>query len=190
MDRTMRVVTIQDAERIRQIYAPYVEYGKQTFEVEVPSLEEMQNRVSQTMQNFPWIVICENDFILGFAYAHPFRERAGFKYSAESSIYLDSNHHKSGMGKQLYTALIDLLRLQGYRTLVATVSSPNRASEAFHEKMGFELQGRMPNIGYKFNEYVGLSYYVKQLLPYDAPLEKSPIPFSELEVDIIDSILV
>lgn len=114
MERMIRVATVQDAPRIREIYAPYVEHGIQTFEIVTPSIQEMEERILHTMQQFPWLVMEQNNEVIGFAYAHPFRERAGFRYSAESSVYLDSSYHKGGLGKKLYTMLITFLRAQGY----------------------------------------------------------------------------
>ena len=44
----IRYATPADAAKIREIYAPYVRETAITFEYEVPSVEEFQNRIAHT----------------------------------------------------------------------------------------------------------------------------------------------
>ena len=45
----IRVVKIEDAKAIRDIYAPYVLNTTITFEYEVPTIEEMENRIKKNI---------------------------------------------------------------------------------------------------------------------------------------------
>ncbi len=53
---TIRPATPDDAEALLSIYAPYVEHTAITFEYEVPSVEEFQERIVHTLQLYPYIV--------------------------------------------------------------------------------------------------------------------------------------
>lgn len=54
---TVRDAKIEDAQRILEIYAYYVENTAITFEYDVPSKEEFKQRMRKTMQKYPYLVI-------------------------------------------------------------------------------------------------------------------------------------
>lgn len=49
----LRPATAGDAERLLEIYAPYVEKTAITFEDEVPTMSEFQSRVKHTLKTYP-----------------------------------------------------------------------------------------------------------------------------------------
>ena len=82
-----------------------------------------------------------------------------------------------GVGRKLYTALLELLRLQGYGSAVAVLTDPNAPSEAFHEKLGFSVCGRLPRAGYKAGRWWGVSWWQKELqAPGFVPGPILPLP--------------
>jgi hypothetical protein len=62
-------VTIEDAEELLDIYAPYVKDTAITFEYEVPSVEEFRKRIRNILKKYPYIVEEKEGEILGYAYA-------------------------------------------------------------------------------------------------------------------------
>ena len=48
-------VTIEDAEELLDIYAPYVKYTAITFEYDVPSVEEFRQRIVNISDRYPYI---------------------------------------------------------------------------------------------------------------------------------------
>ena len=54
---TVRDAKIEDAQRILEIYAYYVENTAITFEYDVPSKEEFKQRMRKTMQKYPYLEI-------------------------------------------------------------------------------------------------------------------------------------
>ena len=97
-DIIIRSAVIDDAEAILEIYAYYVENTAITFEYDVPSLEEMQGRIKKTLERYPYLVILHNGKIQGYAYAGPFKERAAYDWSVETTIYLAHDAVKCGLG--------------------------------------------------------------------------------------------
>ena len=184
----LRPATLADAGSLLAIYAPYVTGSSVTFETEVPSLAAFEERIREITREFPYLVAEEDGVILGYAYAHPYHERAAFHWTVETSIYVRMGMERNKLGTLLYKALLALLKLQGVHTACALITLPNDRSMAFHEKMGFLEGGSLPAVGYKFGNWYGLSYCYCRL----QDMEQEPgalIPFPELPSEKIQEIL-
>ncbi len=169
MNIALRFAAPSDAAKFVEIYRPYVEKTTVTFEYDVPSTAEFERRITSFSEDFPFI-LCEVDGdIAGYAYAHKYGERFSFRFSAELSVYIAQDFRGVGLGKLLYSALIDLLTVQGYKNLYALVAAPNPASFALHETFGFKEIGRANGVGYKFGKWIDL--VTLQLIVGDKPEE-------------------
>ncbi|MGP6140597.1 MULTISPECIES: GNAT family N-acetyltransferase [unclassified Jeotgalibaca] len=183
---TIRPATAEDAKDLLGIYAPYVLQTAITFEYEVPTVEEFSNRITHTLQKYPYIVAVENNEIIGYAYASPYGTRKAFDWSAEVSIYLDSNQRGKGLGGKLYTALEEMLYKQNIINVYACIAETdeesdylNHASQRFHTKRGYKKVAHFKKAGHKFKEWFDIIWMEKQLR--DHPDEaQSIIPFSKL----------
>ena len=102
----IRVATVEDAQQILQIYAPYIEKTAITFEYEVPALEEFRGRIQHTLKKYPYLVAEEAGEILGYAYTGPFKERAAYDWAVETTIYVKEDKKQRGIGKLLYQACL------------------------------------------------------------------------------------
>lgn len=176
---TLRVAVPEDGSKLSEIYAPYVTDTTISFEYEAPSAEEFSSRISKKLDKYPYLVGEKDGVPVAYAYASEFRERAAYGYDAELSVYVSREMQHSGMGRQLYSALIRILKAQNFVNLYAWITSPNPKSEAFHTSMGFEKLCEIPDIGYKMNAWHGISWY--RLRISDAPVPKPIIKFSELD---------
>ena len=105
----VRRATLDDAPRLLEIYAYYVERTVITFEYEVPTFAEFRRRMQHTMQRYPYLVIERDGVVQGYAYAGAFVGRAAYDWSCELTIYLDANARGGGLGRRLYTALEEAL---------------------------------------------------------------------------------
>src|SRR6476646_5933000 len=106
----LRVATPSDSKVILDIYAPYIRETSFTFETEIPSVSEFAERIDTYLQNWPWLV-CEIDgMVAGYAYGSKYRDRGGYQWCVESSVYVHDDFHRSGIANALYTAVIELLR--------------------------------------------------------------------------------
>src|SRR5712691_12718510 len=114
MPSIIRLAAERDADQFLEIYGPFCESTPVSFELEPPSLEAMQARIEQTLQQFPWLV-CESDgLIRGYVYASRHRERAAYQWSADVTAYIRHGEQRRGLGRALSTSLFQLLVLQGY----------------------------------------------------------------------------
>lgn len=164
MSTVFRLATLNDAEQIQGIYAPYCSTPI-SFELEPPSVEEMQQRLNVVLKQYPWLVCEEAGRILGYAYANFHRERAAYRWSVDVSVYIDQDHHRRGIGRALYTSLFELLRLQGYINSYAGVTLPNPGSVGLHLAMGFEPVGTYSQVGFKYGAWHDVAWYQLLLQP-------------------------
>jgi len=157
------MATEKDAEAIRAIYSPYCEHTPITFEEVTPSLEDMQSRIRKVTAQYPWLV-CECDgAVAGYAYGSTHRERAAYRWTVEVGVYVAQGRHRSGIGRALYTALLQLLAQQGYRRALGGVTLPNPASVGLHEALGFKPVGTYHGIGYKSGAWRDVGWWELEL---------------------------
>ena len=185
---TIRPARLEDASQILKINQPYIKTTTITFEYEVPSLEEFRGRMTGIIGAYPYLV-CEADGkILAYAYAHRFHERAAYQWDAELSVYVEEEHTGLGMGKALYHALMELLKLQNVKNAYALVTSPNERSEALHLGMGFRLEGLNRETGYKMGKWLDVSCFVKNIGTHECDPE-GILPFAGIEKARVERIL-
>ena len=70
---------------------------------------------------FPYLKAVEDGKILGYAYVSPFKERAAYGWSVETSIYVDENVKHKGVGRKLHEVLEAVLKEQGILNMEASV---------------------------------------------------------------------
>lgn len=175
----IRFATQHDASALLEIYNQYIDTTI-TFEYVLPSEEEFRKRIREYSKMYPYLVCEDQDKIVGYVYAHRGMERAAFQWNAEISIYLDRNYRGHGLGKRLYAMMIEILQLQGVKTVYGSVSSPNPRSVKLHEEMGFHFLGAYHNTGFKAGKWCDLMWFEKQIGEYDI----NPVPITSIhEVD-------
>jgi hypothetical protein len=165
---SVRFANTHDAKKLLDIYAYYVKETAISFETEVPSVEEFKSRMEDILKNYPYIVACYNDEILGYAYLHPFVGRKAYDLSAETTIYLNPNKKHMGIGKKLYTVLEDIARVQNITNLYSCIGYVdeddeylNNNSAKFHEHMGYRMVGKFINCGHKFGRWYHMVWMEK-----------------------------
>ena len=159
--RKIRMAKKEDARAILSIYAPYVKSSAATFEYDVPTLEEFENRMETILQFFPYLVVEEEGDIIGYAYASFFRTRIAYQYSCELSVYVKEGYHGKRVGSFLYEVLEQLLKRQNFQNLNACITYPNDISVAFHEKRGYVKNAHFHKCGYKFNRWYDMIWMEK-----------------------------
>lgn len=183
----LRFASPEDVPALLAIYEHYISTVI-TFEYALPSQEEFARRVSSVSKEYPYLAAEENGVLLGYAYAHRIAERAAYGWGAELSIYLHPDAAGRGLGKRLYSSLIELLRLQGVRTVYGLVASPNPASEGLHRSLGFRLMGIQRRAGYKNGRWVDLLWFEKPIASYDA--DPAPLlPVGQLPEEAVLAVL-
>ena len=153
MEKRIRSVTLDDARAVSQIYAPSVSEAATSFETVAPDAAEIQRRIQDKTPKFPWLVFEADGKVLGYAYGSEHRTRQAYQWSADVSVYIHDRAQHRGVGRALYTVLLDLLRRQGYFNAYAGITQPNPGSVRLHESMGFTPVGVYSRVGFKFGRW-------------------------------------
>jgi L-amino acid N-acyltransferase YncA len=173
---TIRLANEQDAESILAIYAPFVRATPISFEVEMPSAGQMQERIRSALVAHPWLVCERDERVIGYAYASRHRERMAYQWSVDVTVYVDPATQRAGVGRALYTALLELLGSQGFFNAFAGIALPNAASVGLHESLGFKPIGVYRNVGYKLGRWHDVGWWQRALRsPSPAPVPPLPL---------------
>jgi L-amino acid N-acyltransferase YncA len=164
----VRDATKHDAGACAAVYAPYVTDTVVTFESEPPSAADMAERIAAAQRTHAWLVLEDDGRVVGYAYGGPYRSREAWRWSCETSVYLETGRRRGGGGRALYEALLDRLAARGYRTAIGVMTLPNDASEGLHRAMGFAAVGVHPRIGWKFGAWHDVAFAQRALGPEDA----------------------
>ena len=185
----LRLATTADAAALRDIYRPYVEQTSISFEAEVPALGEMARRVTDTLADHPWLVAVEGARVLGYAYAHLFAERAAYRWSVETAIYVAADAHRRGVARTLYSALLEIASTQGYRQAFAGITLPNPASVGFHQAFGFNQVATFNRVGWKLGAWHDVGWWQRSLGPGAEGRPAEPTALHELDADALAAII-
>jgi L-amino acid N-acyltransferase YncA len=156
---TIRPALGSDAEGICRIYNHYVLKSTVTFEADAVAANEMRQRILEVTDSFPWLVAEIEGEVVGYAYANHWKNRFAFRNSAETTIYLEKDHVRRGIGTRLYRRLMEELRILEMHCLIAGLAMPNPASVALHEKLGFRKAGQFDQVGRKFGQWIDVGYW-------------------------------
>jgi L-amino acid N-acyltransferase YncA len=154
----------RDAQVCLEVYAPYVRETASSFEEHPPSTQEMRRRIERA---YVWLVAEYEGRVVGYAYGARFAQRAAYRWSAETTVYVSASHHRAGAGRALYGELLERLRALGLWTLAAGVTQPNAASDGLHRAMGFVEVGTYRRIGFKLEAWWDVRWWQLDLHPGD-----------------------
>lgn len=168
----IRAARAEDAAPMLAIYARYIDSGT-TFAFALPSEAAFRESLLDIQRAYPFLALQQEGVLLGYAYAHRYRERDAYQWSCEASIYLSPECQGQGHGRALYRCLFALLRPLGVRAVLALVTGANEGSLRFHQSLGFEPLGFHPQEGYKAGRWQDMHYLRLPLAPFDV----APAPF-------------
>jgi phosphinothricin acetyltransferase len=149
----IRIAEVDDARGIQAIYEPYVLETAITLTSQVPTLEQVAQTLLDTKRKYPYLVCCRNNRVLGFAFANRIHPHDAYNWNVELTIYISPQHQGRGIATALYTALFQLLRLQGFCNLYALITLPNEASIALHRHFGFRRVAVLERNGFKLGQW-------------------------------------
>ena len=101
--------------------------------------------------------------IAGFVTFGPFRSGPGYSATVEHSLIVHPGKQGGGLGRTLMTKAIEAASSQSKHAMVGAISGANPAAIAFHEAMGFQEVGRLPEVGRKAGQWLDLVLMQKNL---------------------------
>lgn len=152
-----------DIPAITHIYNKFILGSTASFEVEALTERQMHDRAMSIAEQFPYFVDEIDGRVVGYCYAHPWKERAAYCGTLETTVYISPYHHRLGVGRRLMDALVDDCRKRGFRSLIACITAENKASCVFHESLGFKQVSFFDEVGEKFGRLLSVVDYQLKL---------------------------
>lgn len=166
----IRDVKPEDAERLVEIYSYYVLNTAVSFEYNAPSVEEFKERIINTTEKFPYLVCEKNNKVIGYAYAGAYSTREAYSWTATTSIYIDKDYRRQGIGSMLYYELEERLQELGIINILAGVAYSEKEDEylshdsyQFHIKEGYTEVAHIKAVGKKFDRWYDLLWFQKKI---------------------------
>lgn len=165
-----------DAAACAAIYAHHVAHGFATFDTAAPDAGQFAARIAQVRAaGWPWLVARADGDTVGYAYATQIRDRPGYRFTCEDSIYVAQAWRGRGVGRALLAALLGRCTAAGFRQMVAVIGGGEPASVALHAALGFREVGRLRSVGWKLGAWRDSVYMQRALGPGDTtPGEAQP----------------
>ena len=155
----LRAATRQDQDAIHGIADHYIKNSNYNLLTQPRSRGEMAQWFLAHDAQHPIWVAEEQGRIVGWASLSPFRNTQGYASSVEYSIYLHPGYLGKGVGTLLTARMLTLAKELGYTCVVSLITASNQPSIRLHQRMGFELVGRMRQVASKFGQSVDVVTY-------------------------------
>jgi L-amino acid N-acyltransferase YncA len=156
----IRVVLTTDAPTIATIYNHYVAETVSTFEEHPVPPDEFNRRIESVQSaSLPWLVAEQNGDVIGYAYANKWQTRSAYRFSVEVTVYLSHTVTRRGIGTALYAALFPMLKARGVHVVIGSITLPNEASVALHEKFGMHKVAHFEQVGFKLDRWLDVGYW-------------------------------
>ncbi|KAF2337173.1 GNAT family N-acetyltransferase [Flavobacterium daemonense] len=159
MEVKLRPATENDLQKILDIVNHSILHTTANYSYDIQTLE-IQTKwfEDKKAKNLPIVVADLDGEVVGFGSYGQFREKIGYQYTIEHSVYVVDNVIGKGIGSKLLTELIHLAKEQGYHMMIGAIDAENTASIAFHERFGFVATGTIREAGYKFDRWLDLVF--------------------------------
>lgn len=155
----IRTASENDLLQILSIYNEAVANTTASYDYEPHTLAMRKDWYTDKIKKgFPIFVAEENNEILGYSNLSSFRDKEGYKYTAENSVYVKAGQRGKGIGKLLLQPLISAAKEMKLHVIVAGIDATNEASIALHKQFGFAEVSHFKEVGYKFNRWLDLVF--------------------------------
>ena len=162
----VRPASIGDLPSITRIHNYYVQNTHIVFDVQPFAPEQRVPRFNEHTNNGRHrILVAEDDegMVVGYTATGSFRSKEAYETTVEASIACDPESVKQGIGTQLYQTLFSLLAREDVHRVVAGIAQPNSASNALHERFGFQKVGTFSQVGRKFGKFWDVLWMEKSM---------------------------
>ena len=153
----IREAVFEDIPSILKIVNHAIIHTTSNYNYEIQSLQVQTKWFEdKKAKNFPIIVAVLKNEVIGFGTYGTFREKIGYQFTVEHSVYVAENFIGKGVGKLLLKSLIELAKSQNIHVMIGAIDAENLSSIAFHEKFGFEVVGNIRQVAFKFDRWLDL----------------------------------
>ncbi len=167
----VRLMTEGDIPAFAAILQWSADEGWANFETRRINPDELRETWRSRRELFPYFVAEAEGEILGAAWSSPWKNKPGYAWTAEVSVYILPEGQGRGLARALYTKLFATLKAQGYRLLIAGVALPNEPSVRLHESFGMKKAAHFEKNGFKLGAWRDVGYWTLHHDGKDPPPE-------------------
>lgn len=155
----LRKAEVADLEEILKINNHEILNSTINYDFEAKTLKEQTDWFNQkNLAGFPILVAVSDGKIAGFSTYGTFRQKPGYRFTVEHSVYLGENFRGKGIGTLLLSELIIIAKEAGFHTMIGGIDSSNKGSYLFHQKLGFKEVARFSEVGHKFGRWLDIIF--------------------------------
>ena len=156
----IRPATFEDVPALLEIYNDAVLHTTASYDYEPKTLAERTAWLAHHQQEgyAVFVAVDPAGRVVGWSSLSRFREKIGYQFTAENSLYVAASHRGQGLGKLLLAPLIPAARQRGLRVILALIDAENTASRRLHARFGFEQVAHLKQAGFKFGRWLDVIY--------------------------------
>lgn len=158
---TLSVLKQKEVPRITELYNYYIMNTTATYDWEPFTESEMAENLFRYGGPYLPYAVRSEDKLCGFCKLSPFNPKKGYRITAEVTLYLQPDFVGRGCGSVALRYMEETAKQSGIKNLIPIICSENSRSIAFFRKQGYEEQGRLSKVGYKFGRFLDTLYYQK-----------------------------
>lgn len=161
----IRPATVADLPGILEIYNEAILNTTATYDLEVQGLEQRQAwfEAHQRDDYAVFVAVSEAQQVVGWSALNRYRDRMGYRFTAENSVYVAAEQRGRGIGTRLLPPLIEAAQRRGLHTILAGIDAENTASLRLHTRFGFEQAAHFREVGFKFGRWLDVIYLQRRL---------------------------
>jgi len=164
MNVHFEVMSEKHCAEVMGIYNYYVENGFSAYP-ETPLPEQFFGKFLEMTKGYPAFVIKDEGTreVVGFCFLRAYNPFLAFRKTAEITYFIKQDQTGKGLGKITLEKLEREAKDRGIKYLLASITSKNEQSLAFHKRNGFSECGKFKGIGEKKGVTFDIIWMQKEL---------------------------
>ena len=166
MELTIEKISEKYLKDAHKIYNYYIINSYSNFEEKKLTFNQFHNNYQNIIKNkLPYLIALSEKKVVGLAYLNRFREKSGYRFAFENTIYVHDKYTRQGIGYKLLKELLYFSKNnKNIKLIIAVIGSiDSKGSLKLHEKLGFKRTGVLKKIGFKNNKWIDSIFLQKNL---------------------------
>ena len=166
MKLTIEKISEKYLKDAHKIYNYYIINSYSNFEEKKLTFSQFRSNYKNINKNkLPYLIALSEKKVVGLAYLNKFREKSGYRFAFENTIYVHNQHTNRGIGYKLLKELLYVSKNnENIKLIIAVIGSiDSKGSLKLHEKLGFKKTGVLKKIGFKNNKWIDSIFLQKNL---------------------------
>ena len=166
MKLTIKKISEKHLREAHKIYNYYIINSYSNFEEKKLTFKQFHINYKNIIKNkLPYLVALSEKKVVGLAYLNRFREKSGYRFAFENTIYIHDQHTRQGIGYKLLKELLCISKKhKNIKLIIAVIGSiDSEGSQKLHQKLGFKKTGVLKKIGFKNRKWIDSIFLQKNL---------------------------